>query len=177
MRITRLQRKRGCLFFPLVQVWIRSLSQQIVPRGHGSTGRQPLDNRHVQRSSDALVHKFINSPVVTGTLRGPTGARGRAPLWPGRPSSSSLYNQMFPLWAAESVPLSTLDSLELQDFTGIFWLLKPVCEKIYEPVNVELVVKSTAHAGSPGVLHKDADVVASLKVWEKIHNTYLGRRF
>lgn len=107
LRIRRLQKKRGCFFFPLVQVWIPLLTQQIIPRGPGSTGRRPLDNRHVLPPSKG--HR-MHCPQVHQQPRGhrhtprPTGVKGRAQLWPGRPPSSSLCNQTFPLWAAELVP-------------------------------------------------------------------------
>lgn len=44
------------------------------------------------------VREFINSPVVSGTLRGSGEAevRGCFHLWPGRPSLSSWHNRMFP---------------------------------------------------------------------------------
>lgn len=44
------------------------------------------------------VREFINSRVVSGTLRGSGEAevRGCSHLWPGRPSLSSWHNRMFP---------------------------------------------------------------------------------
>lgn len=171
MRITRLQRKRGCFFFPHMQVWIRLLSQQIVPRGHRSTGRRPMDNRHVLPPSKG--HR-MHCPQVHQQPRGhrhtprPTGVRGRPHLWPGRPSSSSLSNQTFPLWAAESVPFCAGFPGVVRFYCRVMTFKASVWKDIWA-----CKCRTTGEKpgpGPPGVFHKDTDVAASLNVWQKIHN-------
>lgn len=107
MRIKRCQSKRGCLFSTLRQAWIRLLSQQIVPRGHRSTGpRSQTCPSAVQRSSDALSTSSSTAPWSPAHSAAHWGQGPSSPLtW--QLSSSSLYNQTFPLRAAESVPFHT----------------------------------------------------------------------
>lgn len=62
-------------FLPLLQVWIRLMSQLIVPGG--VRGQLVIGHRITGTSlkvTGCTVHKFINSPVATGTLRSPVGS-------------------------------------------------------------------------------------------------------
>lgn len=147
----------------------------MVPGGHRSTGHWPPNNKHVLKG-----HRML-CPQVHQQLRGhrhtpqPSGVRGQAHLWPGQPSSSSLHHQTLPLWTPELVHFSTGFTRVVRFYWDVLTFKASVWKDIWA-CKCGSTGKSLAQ-GPPGSLIKTQMLLLIRKVWQKIHSTYLGKRF
>lgn len=151
------------------------MSQLIVQGGQRSTGHWPPDNRHVLKGHRMHCPQVHQQPRGHRHTPQPSGVRGRAQLWPGRPSSSSLHHQTLPLWTTELVHFSA-------GFPGVvrfYWDVLTFKASVWKDIwacKRGTTGKSLAQ-GPPGSLIKTQMLLLLWKVWQKIHSAYLGKGF
>lgn len=172
MRIRHLQKREAASFSLWCRIicWVSRLSPGVpgqLVSDHWITGtsfRRP-------KVIGCTVHKFINSPVVTGTLRGPLGSKVELTTdLAGLPPHHCVIRR-FPSELLTRPPVQTLITF--------YWHVVTFKASVWKDIRASKcrTTGGSLAQGPPRLVRKDTDVAASLTVWEKSPSTYLGKRF